>query len=330
MRNHNGNMIPRVPIVETAMEVCLVDSNIRLRSRPFESKSSIGTWLVGFITAGMLLFSPIHLIAQTSATDATASAKVVPEKSEDVGANESAKLALKLTNPVASLISIPIENWFDFNLGPKKDGFRYTMEAQPVYPMQISKSWNLISRTTIPIIYQQNLYGRTTQTGLSDTTESLFLSPTHTNHFIWGTGPIFLLPTATYGALGTRKFGMGPTGVVLLHEGHANFGLLGNQVWSVAGSSNRGYVSQTYAQTFITYTTKKAWTFATTSYDTYDWNAGRWTAIVMPLRVSKLVKIGSQRMSIGGAPRCTVTSPQYQPKGCGLEFTITPLYPARR
>ena len=330
MRNHNGNMIPRVPIVETAMEVCLVDSNIRLRSRPFESKSSIGTWLVGFITAGMLLFSPIHLIAQTSATDANASAKVVPERSEDVGANESAKLALKLTNPVASLISIPIENWFDFNLGPKKDGFRYTMEAQPVYPMQISKSWNLISRTTIPIIYQQNLYGRTTQTGLSDTTESLFLSPTHTNHFIWGTGPIFLLPTATYGALGTRKLGMGPTGVVLLHEGHANFGLLGNQVWSVAGSSNRGYVSQTYAQTFITYTTKKAWTFATTSYDTYDWNAGRWTAIVMPLRVSKLVKIGSQRMSIGGAPRCTVTSPQYQPKGCGLEFTITPLYPARR
>jgi len=270
------------------------------------------------------------VMAQTAATDATAPAMIIPQTPEDAGASESAKLALKLTNPVASLISIPIQNWFDFNLGPKKDGFRYTMEAQPVYPMQISKDWNLISRTTVPIVYQQNLYGRTTQTGLSDTTESLFLSPTHTNHFIWGTGPIFLLPTATYGALGTRKFGMGPTGVVLLHEGHANFGLLGNHVWSVAGSSNRGYVSQTYAQTFITYTTKKAWTFATTSYDTYDWNVGRWTAIVMPIRVSKLVKFGNQRMSIGAAPRCIATSPQYQPKGCGLEFTVTPLYPARR
>jgi hypothetical protein len=33
------------------------------------------------------------------------------------------------------------------------------MEAQPVYPMQISKDWNLLSRTTIPIVYQQNIYG---------------------------------------------------------------------------------------------------------------------------------------------------------------------------
>jgi len=310
-------------------EASAVKTYVVQPSMPFRSKTSVGTWIVGFIFAVFILLSPIVLLAQTSATDATAPPMAVSDKSEDASASESAKLALKLTNPVASLISIPIQNWFDFNLGPKKDGFRYTMEAQPVYPMQISKDWNLISRTTIPVVYQQNLYGRTTQAGLSDTTESLFLSPTHTSHFIWGAGPIFLLPTATYGALGTRKFGMGPTGVVLLHEGHANFGLLGNQVWSVAGSSNRGYVSQTYAQTFITYTTKKAWTFATTSYDTYDWNAGRWTAIVMPIRVSKLLKLGGQRMSIGAAPRCTVTSPQYQPKGCGLEFTVTPLYPAR-
>ena len=310
-------------------EASAVKTYVVQPSMPFRSKTSVGTWIVGFIFAVFILLSPIVLLAQTSATDATAPPMAVSDKSEDASASESAKLALKLTNPVASLISSPIQNWFDFNLGPKKDGFRYTMEAQPVYPMQISKDWNLISRTTIPVVYQQNLYGRTTQAGLSDTTESLFLSPTHTSHFIWGAGPIFLLPTATYGALGTRKFGMGPTGVVLLHEGHANFGLLGNQVWSVAGSSNRGYVSQTYAQTFITYTTKKAWTFATTSYDTYDWNAGRWTAIVMPIRVSKLLKLGGQRMSIGAAPRCTVTSPQYQPKGCGLEFTVTPLYPAR-
>ena len=32
----------------------------------------------------------------------------------------------------AALISIPVQNWSDFNLGPNKDGFRYTMDAQPV------------------------------------------------------------------------------------------------------------------------------------------------------------------------------------------------------
>jgi hypothetical protein len=48
---------------------------------------------------------------------------------------------------------------------------------------------------------------------------------------------------------------------------------------------------------------------------------------VNPIRVSKLVKLSQQRLSVGGALRCTVTSPQYQPKGCGLEFTVTPVYP---
>jgi len=282
------------------------------------------------IAALVLLLAPLMLTAQTQASDSIKPdiAAAPPPKADDT--NESAKLALKLTNPVASLISVPLENWFDFNLGPKKDGFRYTMEAQPVYPMQISKEWNLISRSTIPIVYQQDLYGRTSQTGLSDSTESLFLSPVHPKSLIWGVGPVFLVPTGTDGFLSTRKFGIGPSAVVLKHEGHMNIGLLANHVWSVAGSDSHPYVSQTYAQPFITYTTKNAWTFAMTSYDTYDWRAGRWTAIVNPSRVSKLVKVGHQRMSIGATPRCVISSPQFQPKGCGLEFTVTPLYPAKR
>ena len=282
---------------------------------------------MGFKIATVAVFTPFGLLAQAPASSTSQPTSADAQTPPSMQSNESAQLALKLTNPVASLISIPIQNWLDFNLGPRKDGFRYTVEAQPVYPMRISKEWNLISRTTIPIIYQQNVVGRTTQTGLSDSTESLFLSPVHTKSFIWGAGPIFLAPTGTYGLLSSRKFGMGPTAVVLEHRGHANFGLLANHVWSMAGTSSHPYVSQTYAQTFITYTTSKAWTIATTSYDTYDWHAGRWTAIVMPIRVSKLLKIGGQRLSVGAAPRCTVTSPQYAPKGCGLEFTVTPLYP---
>jgi hypothetical protein len=172
----------------------------------------------------------------------------VPDAAE---INESAELAQKLTNPLASLISVPNQNWFDFNLGPKKDGFRYTMETQPVYPVQISQNWNLLSRTTIPVVYQQNLYGRTTQTGLSDSTESIFLSPVHTKSIIWGAGPIFLVPTGTNGLLSTRKFAIGPTAVVLKHKGHTNIGLLASHVWSVAGSDSHPYVSETYAQPFV-------------------------------------------------------------------------------
>jgi hypothetical protein len=289
-----------------------------------------GAKTVCFVMAAFVVLAPLVLTAQAPTSSASKADSTVSQEPEAAGTNEAAELAQKLTNPLAALISIPIQNWFDFNLGPNKDGFRYTTEAQPVYPVQISKDWNLLSRTTIPVVYQQNVYGRTTQTGLGDSTESLFLSPVHTKSLIWGAGPIFLIPTGTNGLLSTRKFGIGPTAVVVKHKGHTNIGLLASHVWSVAGSDSHPTVSQTYAQPFVAYTTKNAWTFAMTSYDTYNWTAGRWTVIVNPIRVSRLVKLGPQRLSVGGALRCTVASPQYQPKGCGLEFTFTPVYPARR
>jgi len=280
--------------------------------------------------AAFVALAPPMVTAQEPASNASNVDSTLPQAPAAAKTNESAEIAQKLANPLAAMISIPIQSWFDFNLGANKDGFRYTMEAQPVYSLRISKEWNLLSRTTIPVVYQQNVYGRTTQTGLSDSTESLFLSPVHTKSFIWGAGPIFLVPTGTNGLLSTRKFSVGPTAIVLEHKGHTNIGLLASQVWSVAGSDSHPDVSQTYAQPFLAYTTKKAWTYAMTSYDTYNWEVGRWTAIVNPIRVSKLVKLGQQKLSVGGALRCTVTSPQYQPKGCGLEFTVTPVYPARR
>jgi hypothetical protein len=52
-----------------------------------------------------------------------------------------------------------------------------------------------------------------------------------------------LVPTGTNGLLSTRKFGIGPTVVVVEHKGHTNIGLLANHVWSVPGSDNHPYVS---------------------------------------------------------------------------------------
>jgi len=265
--------------------------------------------------AALAIAAPLALTAQAPTSGAQKTDGSIPHAPATAETNDSAEIAQKLTNPLAAMISVPLQNWFDFNLGPGKDGFRYTMEAQPVYPMQISKAWNLLSRTTIPVAYQQNVVGQTTQVGLSGTTEALLLSPVHTKSIIWGAGPVFLIPTGTNGLLSTREFGIGPTAVVLKHKGRTNAGLLASHVWSVAGGASHPYVSQTYAQPFFAYTTAKAWTFAATSCDTYNWAAGRWTAILNPIRVSKLVKLGPQRLSVGGALRCTLASPQYQPKG---------------
>ena len=74
-------------------------------------------------------------------------------------ADDAQSLAKKLANPIASLISVPFQNNFDFGMGANKHGFRYTMNFQPVIPFALTKDWNLISRTIVPVIAQHNVVG---------------------------------------------------------------------------------------------------------------------------------------------------------------------------
>jgi hypothetical protein len=81
--------------------------------------------------AALVHFTPLKVTAQALSSGTSKAASTVLQDSDAAKTDESAELAQKLTNPLAALISVPIQNWFDFNLGPRKDGFRYTMEAQP-------------------------------------------------------------------------------------------------------------------------------------------------------------------------------------------------------
>ena len=71
--------------------------------------------------------------------------------------DQDAELAKQLQNPVASLIIVPFKNNFEFNLGPIDDGFKYTLNFQPVIPVSLSKDWNLIIRTIVPFISQEDV-----------------------------------------------------------------------------------------------------------------------------------------------------------------------------
>lgn len=250
------------------------------------------------------------------------------EQTPEEGATEAQELAKKLSNPVASLISFPMQSNFDFGMGTGS-GWRYTLNVQPVIPIALSSNWNLISRTIIPIIHQGNVTGpNTSQTGLGDTVQSFFFSPNKTEPFIWAVGPVVLLPTATDATLGAQKWGVGPTVLVLKQKSGWTYGVLANHIWSVAGKSNRGDVNATFVQPFLSYTNKQAWTYSLNTESTFDWVSNSWAIPINPF-ISKLVRFGKQPMSFGGGVKCWVTTPTGGPEGCSLRIVVTALFPKR-
>jgi hypothetical protein len=240
----------------------------------------------------------------------------------------SAEVAKKLANPIASIISVPLESNFEFGAGPNEDGFRYTLNLQPSVPFALNRKWNLISRTVVPIILQSEAVGATGRDGLADTTQSFFFSPSSSQRFTWGLGPAFLVPTATDDSLGSKKFGIGPTLVVLKQHKGWTVGALTNHVWSVAGDDERSDVSSTLLQPFIKYTTKTAWTIALSSESTYDWTLDK-ASVPINLVVTKVVRFGGQRVSIGGGSRCWANSPSGGPSGCGIRILVVPVFPKK-
>lgn len=247
---------------------------------------------------------------------------------EAVTADEEAALAKKLSNPVASLISVPFQFNYNQNYGADDDGYNWTLDIEPVVPFSISEKWNLISRTIIPLTYQNDVVPGESQSGLGDITESLFFSPKAPTKsgWIWGAGPIFLFPSGSDEFLTTKKWGAGPTFVFLKQTHGWSFGALLNHVWSFAGDDDRPDVNASYMQPFLAYTTPTAWTYSINTESSYNWESEQWSAPIHT-SISKLTSIGKQKVSFQGTARYWADSPDSGPEGWGFRFTATFLFP---
>jgi len=216
-------------------------------------------------------------------------------------AESAGDLRAATQNPISSLISLPLKLTVDQGAA---NGDAQILNVNPVIPVTVG-DWNLVSRALIPIA---NVDGPIvgpgnpspgpggSTSGLGDINYSLYFSPVKYDKVIWGVGPSINLPTASNDQLGSGKWSAGITAVALTQPEWGTVGMLGRQLWSFAGDSDRKNVNQTLIEPFLTYNLDQGWYLTTDLIITANWEAdskNRWT---VPLGggFGKIFKVGDQ------------------------------------
>ena len=211
-------------------------------------------------------------------------------------AHDTADLAKQLSNPIASLVSVPFQFNWEQDVGPS-ELTRFILNVQPVMPFAVNEDVNLIVRLIAPLVSQPPLFdGGEAAFGMSDITTSFFVSPSKSTRLIWAAGPVIVLPSTSEPTLGTGKWSAGPTIVALKQAGPWTVGALWNQVWSFSGDETRPDVNQMFLQPFVSYQATRTITLTLQSETTANWEADddgdRWT-VPINFAVGKLATFGT-------------------------------------
>ncbi|MGC1872824.1 MAG: neuromedin U [Acidobacteriaceae bacterium] len=279
-------------------------------------------------TLTLFLASVLPLSAQDTPV-APEGTQVATQETPAAAVNADA-LRKAAQNPVASLISVPIQNNSNAGIRPG-NRTQDVLNIQPVIPLKLSDNWNVIIRVITPLIYQPlpalepapqiGVYG------LGDIQPTALLSPGKPHKLIWGVGPIFQFPTATSHYTGQGKVGIGPNVVALAMPSHFVVGVLANNTWSFAGSGSRPNLNQLLVQYFINDNLKKGWYLTTQPIITANWNSTAPSGSVWTLPfgggVGRIMRLGFQPVNISvQAYANAVHVPNASPWGVRASFAL--------
>lgn len=235
-------------------------------------------------------------------------------------------IAKKLANPIANMISVPLQYQFSRGVGANQGGSEQTLLFQPVMPFDLGGGDTFIVRPIVAGAREVNIQGASGQPfsgyGIANVTIESFYAPNTNSSWIWGVGPYAQSPSGNSGKFGSQQTGLGVTGVVLNRAGPWTYGLLGYQSWEVGGNPAFGTQNNLYGQPFLAYTNKKALTITANMEALYNYDTRR-TSNPLYVGASQLVVIGGVPFSFGAGPMYYVSNTPGGPSGWGARATAT-------
>lgn len=235
-------------------------------------------------------------------------------------------IAKKLANPIANMISVPLQYEFSRGVGRNQGGSEQTLLFQPVMPFNLGGGDTFIVRPIVAGVREVSVQGASGQPfsgyGIANVTIESFYAPNTNSSWIWGIGPYAQSPSGNSGKFGSQQTGAGVTGVVLNRHGPWTYGLLGYQSWEVGGNPAFGTQNNLYGQPFLAYTTKEAWTFTTNMEALYNYDTRR-TSNPLYAGVSKLAVIDRIPFSFSAGPMYYVSNTPGGASGWGARATVT-------
>jgi hypothetical protein len=235
-------------------------------------------------------------------------------------------IAKKLANPIANMISVPLQYEFSRGVGRNQGGSEQTLLFQPVMPFNLGGGDTFIVRPIVAGVREVSVQGASGQPysgyGIANVTIESFYAPNTNSSWIWGVGPYAQSPSGNSGKFGSQQTGAGVTGVVLNRHGPWTYGLLGYQSWEVGGNPAFGTQNNLYGQPFLAYTNKEALTITANMEALYNYDTRR-TSNPLYVGASKLTVIGGVPFSFSAGPMYYVSNTPGGPSGWGARATAT-------
>jgi hypothetical protein len=150
------------------------------------------------------------------------------------------------------------------------------------------------------VVSQDEVFrGATRQSGIGDIVQSGLFSPKNptASGLICSVAPLLPQPNVSDDLLSAKKWGAGPTGMVLKQQGPWTYGALANHIGSIGGSGSRD-INSTFVQPFVRYATPTDWSSTLNTESSYDWESRQW-AVPVNAVVAKVTRVGDQLVSLG-------------------------------